>query len=329
MAEMKKTADVPSPLTNLGRFMLLGEMESGPLGRMVLAPRWPVPQIQLVECEFEDHPHGEVDPDSLPSRSVYQCLEAHFRDDRGRPVGHLVRAEETRGLLTKFLALAAASDRAIVEFASTFGILGLCWCELPRAPREPFTHRRGEITRPMMFSVEQSDYRPQGPLACAPFMFEPLQSWRRLAKRADQLLRRAISLREGARKKTIGSPEWQTLMNGVNWWLVRSGAYPYCLRPEAPATRRTGWRVGLNCQTVFDFLAVQLMDVVFHADLILPCSNCSELFQARRRPAAGRQSFCGRCGKNKVVSWRLSKRRLRQQARAQSSLALSHGRQST
>src|SRR6516165_5279604 len=132
---MKRTTGAPpSPLTKLGRFMLMEEMESGPLGRIVAAPRWPVPQVLLVECEFEDHPHREIDPDSPPRRSVYQCLEAHFRDDRGRPVGHLVNADETRGLLARFLALAAASELDIVDFASTFGILGFCWCELPRAP---------------------------------------------------------------------------------------------------------------------------------------------------------------------------------------------------
>jgi len=213
---------------------------------------------------------------------------------------------DTAGLLDEFGALAEASDDAILRFAQRWGLLSLCEHELPD------THNPGRY-------------------GCRPSERESLAVWRHFSRAAGAIVSIAAALHQGEdprpqdwaavyERSGQDAPWWDSgadfdahpLSLVVNEWLV--------LGDVRPALR---WRAGSDPEiflqpgsgtSLFGAIARELAFVVSRVDGLAVCSGCGAGFVPKRRPAAGRRSWCPACkgaGKDRLKAKQEYRRRKR------------------
>jgi hypothetical protein len=235
-----------------------------------------------------------------------------------RPKGPLHPANgQPERLVFDFARLSEAPEKAFLEFARTWGALGIC-------PHRTAIHHQSPPCLPHLIGDE---------------LAEPIAAWRGRAR----YVRSTLNLRTALNRGQPGS--------GADWKVVWRGSAPK-QRGVAAATlgivastflsemnaqpllqcvdqRLTITFIGGKFPTLLKAMAgseeiapwlsssgTLLAEIAVHTALALQegpgwaiCSNeeCRRLYRPRRHVAEGRLNFCNNCGKR--VSWRLSKRR--------------------
>jgi hypothetical protein len=212
------------------------------------------------------------------------------------------------GLLRDFVALHSASDHAILKFALARGPLRLCAHGLPH---EHWRH-------PIEINSEA------GITPCRPLgngrrsWWEPLAGWRALSGCARSMLRLASSLRQEIKgdradwEVVLGSPgafppgdsdllsavnpkfQMAMLVLQVQRWLDIGMVGPIIrTRDGLPYVRIGG-------AGMFSGVALQLMLAVAGTKGVAFCVECGKLYDLKRRPNPGDQTYCMRCQRLKA-----------------------------
>jgi len=212
-------------------------------------------------------------------------------------------------LLDDFVKLADtdSSSEKIAAFARRHGVLGVCG------------HYADESLLPPPY---QFDASPQLKLDCPPFdseavfHWEPLETWRHLAREALALINISAQLLQGMPAKTedwLFAFDWyedifleesetfgdvdgdkMVLVGHVNAWVKAAGVFPI-LSFQA----KKGFDVALASEHGFLLgpLAMNLMFAVSRTDGPAKCSSCGELYAPDRRPKAKQRNYCSKCRK--------------------------------
>jgi hypothetical protein len=195
------------------------------------------------------------------------------------------------GLLEGFVALADAPAEDILTYARKWGVLEICRHNLP---------------------VGHKSCVPRRARGAGGGFWEPIESWRQLARAARAVLNIAAQVDRGRK----GAPEnWETLMGFkeikrsplmefadarhklafVLNWLIGAAQ----IRPFVDAVR-SGWGLRYDGWTqmgglLFANIVMQLMLAVTHTEDIAHCSGCGDAFLPTRRPNPNRRSYCPKC----------------------------------
>jgi len=206
--------------------------------------------------------------------------------------------DETTGLLDEFIRLERASDGRTLEFARRWGVLRLC-----KDHGEPATHHP----------------------PCQESGVEPLDTWRRVSRRARTILAIAAALHQKKLPDPLLWDEWpemwavhylghmgegqappgtearverklptittarQGLARLTQEWLDVGGVTPRL------AWGRRGPEVTLGEQDMFSVLAVQLTFVVCGSAGLAICTSCGHPYFTERRPRRDRRNYCLDC----------------------------------
>ncbi len=212
------------------------------------------------------------------------------------------------GILERFARLEAAAPAKFVSFAKTYGPLELCKHHLPLGHHPDDAPDRG----PCGWLVHPRDSRAS---------FTPLSSWRVYAGAVHASLAIAAQLH---RKKSGGRDAWLRIMHGVSTrfsqdvfptdnrkvglsWIGRVGPEKRFLGMVVdhwldlggvrPVFRWVGERDGpvidLEGGGVFGAVMKHLAFSIARVDGFEVCAGCGAAFIPRRRPAPGRDSWCG------------------------------------
>lgn len=213
---------------------------------------------------------------------------------------------DDREVLSDFLRLArynrADAGQAVLQFVTRYGPLNLCPHE------EPWFHPDRDDPRGLCSQI----WNPQ-----------PVDSYIKYAREAENLLRLAMSLRlrkradaaawhfvcgvtrGGQTPRATESNVRDVIADAINWrWLQRGEVSP-TFRWNDPGTPN----VELGSHGLFGALAKRLAFTVAHASALLTCSGCGEMFTRERKPRPRDDVWCSRCGKK--AADRASKRRQR------------------
>jgi hypothetical protein len=244
------------------------------------------------------------------------------------------------GLLTKFVALAEASDEDIRWFAQHYGVLKLC-----REHGLPRTHsgwtRGGQWTPGSAYMIETNcdldasrTQRVFSSLREAQearvFIREPISRWREFAREAKGLLQVAAALHANKRPEPSSWTEafgeaprsqkasgYFAVTQKVNEWVNWAGLRPvlFWLRRAPPMITFSGSSFGSpDRTTLFSAITLRLMMAVVAGDAMVFCTHCGVVYSPRRRPVAGRRNFCPACRENGVpVMYAKRAQRLREQ----------------
>lgn len=211
-----------------------------------------------------------------------------------------------RGLLEEFIELADGNDTAILKYARTWGVLGLCRHHLPylhASPHElPNEHLR--LPLPSAFASRQWLTR-----ACVPLGSEPLDVWRFFSRQAKALLRIAANLQQEA----LGEPgDWSTVLRDGVTPIRNLGIHRACwgeaveswmtlgdVRPRIDVMSKTITWAGAD---LFGELAVQLALVGVMADGQVYCTNCGRAYAPKKQITRGGVHYCPSPRCQKVAS---------------------------
>lgn len=246
-------------------------------------------------------------------------------------------------LLEQFICLSNGKSNDIAAFASKWGVLGICKHGLPR------THIRkmDEITDAELYC---SPVVFESPDALVRRGYEPLDSWRHYACRAQMMLSAAgwlyqndivkdervakelcLPVGYGMKADQIVKLQTQCLKSEVNRWLLLGAVRPIFYWPyqdtgliQLGATSNS-WsdrdsklllRFSGDWQgtTLFGALAVQLMMAISRTEGLLFCSGCKQPYVPSRRMDTNRKHFCPSC-RREGVPLRLNSQRYRQTAK--------------
>lgn len=219
------------------------------------------------------------------------------------PLGPKLR-KPRRGLMEGFIQLSEAetSDEKIAEFASQWGVLGICEHGLPA------THNPPPIPAPQgaihAWCTHLGRYSEESYLGeCDGW--EPIAAWRHFASQFRALLNLAGELHRGepgkaedwqlaygSRKTVRGTGsvgQGQTVVSlFVERLLVMTGVRPhFSWRTGKPAMK-------LGAGGLFGALAVQLALAISRTDGIAWCASCGSPFHPTRMPRDGHRSYCQR-----------------------------------
>lgn len=206
-------------------------------------------------------------------------------------------------MLADFAALAQGRPERIRAYAGKWGVLGIDgfgeWGGVP----EYLPRRAGGFPPPLW------THHPSGGA-------EPLEVWRRYAKRARALLRVAAALHAGERADDsdwedcfppgyLGNapPGYETpgrwgLSGGISLWLGESGAGGLRMTWFDGVTPSIGLQLGET--PLLAALGFQLMFAAARSSGLAICSNCATAYFPRRPPRAGERRYCDPCREAKV-----------------------------
>ena len=220
-----------------------------------------------------------------------------------------------RDLLTRFTRLAGATPEDIEQFATEFGVLGICRHGLPRMHDAGVCEPRG-LDRKRVRRLQRARGSYTG---C-----ERIERWQYFAAQADTILTAAATIHTGSslrrsllwpavvRAGGIDPPrdvsdrdllcvlihQWLNwggvrprIMVQTNQFLVTFGGFKGALYPR-PDNWMEGWRQG---STLFGILAVQLMSQATRTEGWAVCSGCNRTFETTREPAWNRRRYCRQC----------------------------------
>ncbi len=281
------------------------------LGGPLRAPVWLVPQVEL---------HNLAYP---PSTEPEPCLVWRFWNN-GR-VGKTRPADAARGALDAFLKLKDASDKAIMEFAQEWGVLGLC------KHREPFTHNhRIDISMPLI-AASQERCLPEGDAGAGVYL-EPVAAWRGLINEASMIVRTVAQLLSAEPLSSVAPKErervhlerlrkWTRVHRDTQHWITRSAAgwavYEF---PSPGVSDSAEWvmqnprrlQLTADLPMLYDVLAFQLALAITRSEGLFVCAACNQPFVRASRPEPGRRVFCRSCGRRAAMRFLMRKRRARE-----------------
>jgi hypothetical protein len=217
-------------------------------------------------------------------------------------------------VLGEFVQLADGEGERIVRFAKEWGVLRLCKHGLP-SPHEalggakPWTQRvdcfPGRVRRGSIATVGQ-----RIPLF---WLWEPIEAWQLLARRARALLNLTSEVRGGRTgsdedwKFLTGFPiqrlgqdpsfrdierdPWVYIADNLNYWF---GLRPVVLNFSLDQGRL---KIGNLAESLFAYLQMQLAFAVGQGAGLCFCSGCSTFYSPPRRPNPNRRNYCGECGR--------------------------------
>ena len=238
----------------------------------------------------------------LPAGRWLRPVEIELAEDavewRWQPGKELpALVEPTHELLDEFLMLQDATDDEILSFAQRWGVLEIC--------------EHG------YFSAAPDACLTRDPRAewIARTVREPLAIWRSVVARFRGTLNVAAALQlgdvpdiglwelaspDGARHLTyVREQEWWTLhaermqlAEDIDEWIRIGGVRPsfrYNLETETID-------VELHPGALLGALSTQLAFAVARTDGLATCAACGSPFVPKRRPVAGRRTYCPTCG---------------------------------
>jgi hypothetical protein len=212
-----------------------------------------------------------------------------------------------RGVLDEFIRLCDSTERDIVAFAKTWGVLELCHHNLP------FRHESWIVLPPkypwdasMKLSLPQPTRQRGMGGVCTPNGSEPVESWRFFSRQAKAMLQIAASLQLEKRgpdaawsnvlidplRPTAGlESQRRCLGEAVNVWLNLGDIQPVI------DIENQGLRWGGT--DLFGELAVQLALACFCSEGKAFCSVCGREFTPKKRLQPGSVHYCAnpRCQK--------------------------------
>jgi hypothetical protein len=235
-----------------------------------------------------------------PVQSVRLSPDGEYLQTRRRQNDRMVRPG--KGLLREFMRLGehAARPEHFLEYASRWGVLGLCH------HGHVHTHK-GMLPR------------------CALDVCETIQRWRYYARMAAAIV--AVAAAEHLDRVASDTDvivlaglgefpaEWKKLaphlMRGlqrlsirlrVNEWLRESSIQPLLWWDGTNASLRLGFDEGTEVgATLFGAIGMELAAVVRQQDSVFTCDGCGRFFaKGLRRPKRGQRSFCPKCRRDKV-----------------------------
>ena len=118
--------------------------------------------------------------------------------------------------------------------------------------------------------------------------------------------------RKGAPLPKPGDREYQKLYmaHEIRTWLLQSGAVPAITwKHKTPVFR-------LRAPSLIGVIGIALMSAVLRSGSTAICSACGLPYTPNRKPAAGKNHYCQRCGENKKAAKRLWARNQRESRRA-------------
>jgi len=222
-------------------------------------------------------------------------------------LGRVALADTAPDVLPRFVGLAQADTRAILAFARTHGVLGLCKHGRPAVHREDCMG---------MFAESESYEEP------TEWQAEPLTHWRRYATVAGEMVRMSSMIHKGefvdnnlgglAARDSLPifelsfdfkSPH-EALEHMVNVWLDEG-----VVRPTFEWSKEGGRpRVILAGFGLFGAIGVELLFRCAGAANMEFCTGCGKMYlREKRRPRVGQDNYCLDCGRKAAV--REAKRR--------------------
>ncbi len=206
----------------------------------------------------------------------------------------VIEKNPDENLIRKFADLANSSPKEVLEFAKTFGVLGLCNHQLPAS------HSKISI-----LGNPRSNCQPLGE--------ESIDLWYEFAKNAQAILNISLALRLHRRAR---DEDWLVLLanqktelpesprikqqlieNSINLWLKLSG-----IRPQLNFEGRDLHLAYPTSNSLFAELANQLVMITGETEGIYTCSECcrsgtwKQLATYRlRKPRRGTKFYCDDC----------------------------------
>lgn len=198
-----------------------------------------------------------------------------------------VEVAPSRRVLEEFLELANDKDgRGVERFAKAWGPLGVC-----RHDRSLLSC--GQCREPRLM-----------PDLSAGRLFahwEPLETWRRLAREVGAFVHMAYSLQKGQSVRAADAEVFGSQLRGfylgstvaeqqrlfaveISVWLSRAGTRPWFTWNDGKQIR------GLGFDGVFGAVGAQLFALLGTPFAV--CASCGDLFELERQPRAGSRSWC-------------------------------------
>jgi hypothetical protein len=199
--------------------------------------------------------------------------------------------EYEEGLVIDFANLAFVEAETILEFAQTWGVLGLCKHNLPA------THN------PPIFTSESIDK------SCKPTGSEPIELWYRFARMSRAMLSLASYLHRNEKGQkqdwlVLGVTE-ENLPEEISGEQSLLEKYMNAWVEIANIRTRIQWNPAyLNISyplsgSLFGALTVELMKVVVRTHGPVICASCGNFYEPPtfgRRPRANERNYCFGCG---------------------------------
>lgn len=198
-----------------------------------------------------------------------------------------IRRNASPAMLSEFIELADSAPERIEAFARKHGAFGLCRHGLP------YSHT---ATAPKPCQRREDRY------GC----WEPLSAWRNAALKFRAVMRLAASQHQGSKG---AADDWQAAF-GVELPKPRSkratfiAAYVTSQLVYGQVMPLVTWKPGgfavefhaLGLPNAFGHLTLQLAVAIARTEGLAVCSSCGVTYApTKRKPAAGRRSYCPAC----------------------------------
>jgi len=202
-----------------------------------------------------------------------------------------------REFLEKFLQLAEAPAEKILAYARKWGVLEICEHNLPTSHQPGAFPSDSEIPGCRPLRTEDGSW------------WEPLDAWRRLARRLQGLLNVASGAYKGQASQRS---DWKSIVPDEpeeqrNDNTVRSDRFSvaYYLNWEVRLARvrlRCIWEgevpvIKVGGDGLYAALVVQTIFAVNRSEGIATCTTCGSVYAPKRQPNPNRQRYCDTCRK--------------------------------
>ncbi|HKS27868.1 MAG TPA: hypothetical protein VJS44_08620 [Pyrinomonadaceae bacterium] len=203
-----------------------------------------------------------------------------------------ITKEPEEGLIIEFANLAFVEAETILQFAQTWGVLGLCKHNLPA------THN------PPIFNPKAMDK------SCKPTGSESIELWHKFARMSRAVLSLASHLHRNEKGKkqdwivlSVSESSLPEEISGEKSLLVR---YMNVWVDIANVRPRIQWNPAyINISyplsnSLFGALTVELMRAVVRTHGPVICASCGNFYKPPtfgRRPRANQRNYCYECGK--------------------------------
>jgi predicted RNA-binding Zn-ribbon protein involved in translation (DUF1610 family) len=254
---------------------------------------------------------GDASAWKIPSNVTLEEDILVFRYGLGRTKSgrryYLMRgtAQPDGRVLTDFIELAEAPKEKILAYARRYGRLGLCqhnelWHLADDYPDCIQGGRGGSFVEPVERWREYARHARALLNAIAQFSSSGMVSDQTLVALNPKLARSRAALRQ------VRKAAWSSIGLWTERWLRAARVRPELLydRSSKRFEIRLRGRPGLA-----SLLALQLLTLSGRSKGIAICSSCAIPFAPKRRPTAGRASYCPKCGTR--AAWRDAQHRRR------------------
>jgi hypothetical protein len=225
------------------------------------------------------------------------------------------RARHQKDMLRSFAALHSATDQEILGYAKVWGRLNICEHNMPyqhghlaryriRMPPPLDLHLRRLLEKAGV-RVRRPDEQLV-PRICSRLKWEPLETWRFFSRQCRAILDIAASFQAGRPGRHA---DWRCIYPEVLPTRLSTGSVELNEIFLLEAIR--GWtslgkfelllggldgKLSLSGSDLFAKLAVELALAVSRCKKVCLCSICGRQYEPHRKPALGRESYCGQPG---------------------------------